>query len=109
MKEIVNLLEETLEILERFEKTPEDVEYVSDGDNATTWEEFAEAARSIEYDCSFGAHEINLNLEVVGNHWWLERYEYDGAEAWGYNERPTRPKGKGKLVIWENFGKEEVL
>lgn len=55
---------------------------------------FMEVSKNIDYDNGFGGHEINLNLKIVGEDWWLERHEYDGSENWVYKEKPSRPKNK---------------
>jgi hypothetical protein len=31
-------------------------------------------------------------LEIVGDDWWLERHEYDGAEWWEYKTKPSMPE-----------------
>ena len=95
----MNLLEETLEILEEYDKTPGDVLWVG---TVTTlrwrerdpfsysWEEFKVVA-DINYDNSFGHNEISSGLLVVGKDWWLERGEYDGSEWWEFKSYPAKP------------------
>ena len=69
---MTNLLKETLEVLEKYGKSPKDVRWVGsrDGRYAITWEEFEKIA-DIEYDNSFGAQEVAMDLVVVGDDWWL--------------------------------------
>lgn len=57
-------------------------------------ETFIKLAKNIDYDNGFGGHEINLDLKIVGEDWWLERHEYDGSENWVYKEKPSRPDKK---------------
>ena len=85
----VNLLKETIEVLRKYGKTENDVKWVGskDGEYAISWEEFEKIA-NVEYDNGYGAAKVALDLVVVGDDWWLERYEYDGAECWDYKEKP---------------------
>jgi hypothetical protein len=94
-----NLLEETKEKLEESYKSPKDVLWVgtSDGSEATTWEEFEKMA-DFEYNNGYGIEEIKMDLVVVGNGWWLERYEYDGSEWWEYKEPPKLQENHKELA-----------
>lgn len=87
----MNLLEETLEILAKNNKTADDVLWVGskDGKYAITWEQFTLNA-NIDYDNGYGGNEIRAELVVVGENWWLERGEYDGAEWWEFKILPTK-------------------
>lgn len=86
----MNLLEETLESLTWNKRTPDDVEWVGDwhGEHGVTWQQFAAMARCINYDNGYGNVEIPSDLVVVGNDWWLGRYEFNGAECWNYHQLP---------------------
>lgn len=92
----INLLEETLKILRDHNKTPNDVEWV--GDNCLnvycSWEEFEKQAARIEYDNGYGVAHINPHMVVVGEDWWLERAEYDGAEWWEFKTPLIKPDNK---------------
>jgi hypothetical protein len=88
-----NLLMETLEILENNGKSPEDVMWVGDKNQFTTWKDFV-ANANFEYDAGFGGNEIDMDLKVVGRNWWLERHEYDGSEWWEFKTLPSKPKVK---------------
>lgn len=77
-----NLLKETIEFLDRANRSTSDVIYVTDGTQDISWEKFVELAKDVDYNGGFGRQEINNSLEVVGEDWWLERQEYDGAEWW---------------------------
>ena len=85
-----SLLEETLRVLKDREVRPEDVEYVLTSKAWMTWEEFANAAKKVYYDNGYGSQEIEPSLKVVGDGWWLERAEYDGAEWWKFCTLPAR-------------------
>lgn len=85
---LTNLLSETKKKLELNGKTTDDVRYVTDRANYCSWEHFVEIANKINYDNGYGGAEINSNLAIVGDDWWLERREYDGAEWWYYCQKP---------------------
>ena len=84
-----NFLQETKEVLERHNKTFEDVIFVANTKTKTYIlpEEFARRAKKINYDNGYGLTHINTYLIVVGTDFWLERHEYDGAEWWEYKEQ----------------------
>jgi len=88
---IKNLLEETIEFLKYKGKSPENVLWVGDAKMSFSWDEFSAKAKQITYDNGFGAQEISDSLMVVGDNWWLERYEYDGSECWVFKTYPHRP------------------
>ena len=85
----MNLLEETKLNLEDNEKSIEDVKWVGskDGSLAIDWGEF-EKISNFNYDDGYGSPEIPLDFVIVGKDWWLERYEYDGAESWEFKQLP---------------------
>lgn len=86
-----NLLKETLELLERNGKGPPDVRWVGSTECGWfAWEKFAALADE-EYDEGYGAAEVVRDILVVGDDWWLERGEYDGAEWWEFKTLPRRP------------------
>jgi len=85
----MNLLQETITILELNGKTLEDILWYGTTDcvyNNPLPEFF-----NIDYDSGFGSQEIPQELVVVGVDWWLERHEYDGSEWWEFKEYPTMP------------------
>ena len=98
-----NLLDETVEILQHYGKSPDDVQWVGSGDSAEMhWREFAEVA-DVEYDpgSNLGPRVV-ADLVVVGDGWWLERDTTDfGAELWRFKIPPTRPGRtyRGKTVV----------
>lgn len=102
----MNLLKETMDKLTYSDKHESDVRFVRciqtkasyrdpDVESWISWEEFKELA-NFEYDDGFGGHEIDLNLMVVGQDWWLERHEYDGSEWWEFKTMPLRPTLKAE-------------
>lgn len=88
---MTNLLEETRVYLIESGKIEADVRWVgsSDGAFATTWDGFAQIA-DVDYDSGYGAQEVVRDLVIVGDDWWMERAEYDGAEGWTFKSMPTR-------------------
>jgi hypothetical protein len=86
-----NLLAETVQALTKAGKCPNDVEFVSTVDGSLTWDQFASAAKDVEYDSGYGINYISTFLKIVGDEWWLERYEYDGSECWEYKNKPKMP------------------
>ncbi len=99
-----NLLNETLEIMKKNNKTPEDVNFIrckwsnwekdfeySEYKHYMTWDDFASQADK-EYDNGYGGTEVKDDLQIVGTNWWLERHEYDGFEWWEFKSLPKKPK-----------------
>ena len=93
---MTNFLHETIGALRAENRTPADVRWckVSSRDPEAwfTWEEFAELAEKMDYHAGYGVAEIVGVLLIVGDDWWLERSEYDGAEGWEYKTMPIRPE-----------------
>lgn len=87
-----NLYKETNDVLERFDKTMDDVIWIGLGEYEIEKSNFIEVAKSTIYDGGFGIQEIPNDLIVVGQDFWLERHEYDGAEWWEFKQQPIKPK-----------------
>lgn len=87
----VNLLDQTIQIIEFHGHTLSDVKWVGnwDGDYSIEWDAFTKIS-DIEYNPGYGGVEIALDLVVVGSDWWLERSGYDGSEWWNYKTLPVR-------------------
>lgn len=113
----MNLFEETERVLTNSGKLWEDVVFISTckdsfDDESEPFEidveTFMKVSKNIDYDSGFGGHEINLELKIVGEDWWLERHEYDGSENWVYKEKPQRPEVKlneaKALLLDKNLG-----
>lgn len=97
---MTKIVEETIEDLKDLGYNESDVLWVGsyDGKFAMSWEEFSDKFKNLEYDSGYGAQEIADDLVVVGENWWLERNEYDGAERWEHKKCP-------KAVAWLSFDK----
>ncbi len=97
----MNLYQETLTELENNGKTINDIKfcYANIEDDMFsvnrslyfTWDNFVKISRNLCYSNGFGACEIPESLQIVGDGWWLERWEYDGAEGWKYREHIAPP------------------
>lgn len=88
-----NLLKETIRILEINNKIQKEVRWVGskDGSFSISFSEFKKIADT-EYNSGYGSQEIADDLVVVGDDWWLERYEYDGSECWDFKIIPKQKK-----------------
>lgn len=93
---MINLLDETKEILQNCNKKIEDIKWVGNEEFYFDIDEFIKIA-DVEYDRGYGASEVAHDLLVVGNNWWLERHEYVGSEWWEYKEIPKKPNKKIEL------------
>ena len=97
MKDLTNLLEETLEVLKRHGRKTADVKWVGSDKCWCTWEEFELIAKTANYDSGYGGAQVAENLLIVGSDWHMERGEYDGSEWWKFYEKIVKPKLKIKL------------
>lgn len=104
---MVNLLKETMDILNEHNKRWNDVIWVGCKDFKFSSQVFRKIA-DVEYDGGFGWQEVADDLLIVGSHWWLERHQYDGSEWWDYKEIPLQP-GKEIKVKSVSVGQSERL
>jgi len=108
---MMNLLKETLDILKSHDKSPSDVLWVGTPEASYlreisghrnspapfgSWAEFEKFA-DFAYDEGFGGANVNGDLLIVGEDWWLERGEYDGSEWWEFKTLPQKPPNKTQL------------
>ena len=82
----MNLKEETLKVLHHNGKRRSDVKYVCGDDFRISREQFWKLADT-EYD-PYGAPEIATDLTLIGEDFWMERGEYEGAELWDFRTMP---------------------
>ena len=94
---MINLLEETIEILNYHNKELSDIIFISHHPvhirhpkdcNCKVDEETLKTILNFEYDDGYGSTEVNMGLKLVGKDFWLERHEYDGSEWWEYKALP---------------------
>lgn len=83
----MNLKNETIELLHKNGKTEKDVRWVGTTEFTIPVHLFWKLADQ-KYDSGYGAQEVAKDLIVVGDEFWLERNDYDGAEWWEYKEFP---------------------
>lgn len=87
-----NLKNETLHALKENNKNSNDVRFVGFSYKnkfyKVSFEEFLKIA-DFNYDNSYGGIEINPDLVVVGDDFWLERHTYDGSEWWEFKILPN--------------------
>ncbi|MDR1035453.1 MAG: hypothetical protein LBT40_02420 [Deltaproteobacteria bacterium] len=95
-----NLLQETLEALERGGRGPEEVLWAGTDLKSAGWAEFAEIARGIDY-LAFGGRGffVDPNAVVAGDGWWLERRGVGRSERWVYREAVRRPEAGGLAAV----------
>ena len=80
----MNLKYETLNKMDMFCKTKEDIAWIGCVDFSIPVDLFFELA-DVEYDDGFGSPEVAQDLKIVFNdNTALYRHEYDGAECWKY-------------------------
>lgn len=85
---MANLYDETINMLKINGKSLEDIKSVQCDDFAITLENFIEVAKNTDYDGGYGAQEVAIDLKIIGEDWWMERREYDGAEWWEFRKAP---------------------
>jgi hypothetical protein len=96
MVKLINFGKETLDKMNKWKKTPEDVKYVvygkygTSGEVKVTFSAFIDVANQIEYDGGYGLEYINTFINILFNDGsWMERREYDGSEWWEYHCTPS--------------------
>lgn len=100
-----NLLEETVMVLERNGKGLGDIICVQGDDFEITVSNFIDVAQMTNYDSGYGSQEVAKDLKVIGEGWWLERREYDGAEWWEFCTLPKRINNIKKIKsLCGNYG-----
>lgn len=102
-----NLLDETLYIIQKNDKSPLDVRFVSDGSKYCSFAEFCKIAKKIDYQIQEKKLFISESLVIVGDDWWLSRIDCNSddsyGEKWQFNQIPSKPK-KGGIEILTCYG-----
>jgi hypothetical protein len=104
----MNLLEETIKVMAKNNKTIKDVVWVGTREGRTSWQEFEKLANKTYYS-GYGGENVNLDLLVVGKGWWLERQEYDGSEWWEFKAFPAMPRKKRFSWRGDRFAQGETF
>lgn len=90
MDEMTNLWEETVRVLGRHRLDfDRNVIQVQTAEGYIDKELFKMMAMATNYDSGYGAVEIRRDLIILGDGWWLERWEYDGSEGWSFRAAPA--------------------
>jgi len=89
----MNLLKETVKILEENKKTLNDIVWFGNKSMSAVDIDLSKFL-NVEYDAGYGGNEICSGLILVGKNFWLERGEYDGSEWWEFKKMPTKPRKK---------------
>ena len=85
---MTNLYIETMEKLRVYGKSYKDIVAIQGYDFSIDVNDFFALAKNINYDEGYGAAHIAADLTIVGEDWWMERDEYDGAENWKFRQKP---------------------
>lgn len=100
---MINFLEETKQILLKYNRTFDDIIFVCDCATHTrmTINDFVSKANFTYFD-GFGQQIINSHLMLVGEDFWLERHEDDGSEWWEYMVLPKiKDYAEGEVgILW---------
>ncbi len=105
----INLLEETQKALVDAGRTEDDILFVTDGRHSAFWLDFKNQIKDLVYDNGYGLANINIDLKIVGYHWWLERQVYDGKEWWMYKSCPKNPAYPGPIMVQYEFGMNPLI
>lgn len=84
MEKLTNLWEETISFLATYNKSWDDVIAVCGSNFTIPKELFEKLAKETNYYRGYGHQIVACDLTIAGTNWWLQRWEYDGSEGWGY-------------------------
>ncbi|MDU6255460.1 MAG: hypothetical protein E6618_14835 [Staphylococcus warneri] len=88
----MNLLKKTIDILNEHDLTLNDIIWWGNPHfNEKYPLNMLESLLDFEYNNGYGLPNINEDLVIVGHDWWLERFEYDGAEWWEFKRQFKEP------------------
>lgn len=104
----MNLLNETVEILNAYGRNEEDILWVGGDDFYITWENFKEVADVEYYHDVCGGQEVATDLVIVGKDFWLERRDFEVYESWEFREFPTKPLMMAKVKALTNERANEL-
>lgn len=87
----MNLLQETEDDLATHGLSLSNIKWVGTERYTIPVDTFINIAGETEYDNGFGAQEVATDLIIVGDGWYMDRYEYDGSESWFFHTVPPKP------------------
>lgn len=88
---MTNLLKETIQDIESSGHSIEDIDFIGSfsGEYGVSFSEFQKLADR-EYDNGWGSENVARDLVVLfSDGSYLNRWEYDGSEGWGYVTTPV--------------------
>ena len=88
---MANLKEETLRVLKNHGKTEKDIQWIGTSTYKIPIELFWTLSNRY-YNEGYGTAIVASDLLIVGDDWFLERAEYDGAEWWEFKTIIEEPK-----------------
>lgn len=96
----INLLEETMEALKKYNVSINDIVWVGNNKKSFYWGEFESLAKHIDYfPSTFGSEVINTTLIICGLFWWIERDPSKwNDERWVFQVIPFRKEYKEPTV-----------
>lgn len=86
-----NLLTETEEVLNSYDKKLSDILWVGGEDFEIDLQNFLDVAEQTDYNSDFGAQKVATDLMIIGKDFWMERREHDGSEWWEFYTMPEPP------------------
>lgn len=108
--EMTNLYDETVTILESYDKTIADIEYIGSSETKINTHKALELMKKTNYYSGYGGQEIAKNLMIKGNGFIMTRGEYDGSEWWDYMQTdPSLPQVERDVKSFKaNIGWESL-
>ena len=94
----MNLLQETIRVLNEFGKSLKDIQFVYTHEGCFVPTNGCKRFLDVEYDNGYGDTEIRMDLMLVGKDFWLERHEYDGSEWWEFKQLPKFTKNANRVL-----------
>lgn len=88
---IINLLEETTQILKEHSLSFNGVRFICNAEGIVEVARFVTAADNCTYDNAGKEIFIDPTLCVVGSNWWLSRIRHNGVEKWLFHKKPAKP------------------
>lgn len=92
----MNFKEETINKIEENGASINEIKWIGSQDFHIPIQDFWKIS-NFEYDNGYGGQRIPYDLVIVGDYWWMERAEYDGAEWWEFKVKPRKPRFEAKL------------
>lgn len=99
---IVNLLQETEEILKKHKRKISHIRFIRNAEGLIPVADFILAAENFNYDNGYGEIQVDPTIKIVGKFWWLARRTYDGKEWWEFYIKPKRPTVKAGDFLIQN-------